>query len=252
MPQRWRPGWSGYFNSLLQDFGIYIPPELTATPGTQLVFYNHRWERLPTVLATLQARGTDPSSLPQATGSFNVIAFLAICLITAILVIGIKESARLNNAVVLIKVSIVLVFIGVASIFVLKNPDIATANWHPFIPPNTGEFGKFGLSGIARGAAVIFFAYIGFDAVSTAAQETRNPEKDMPIGILGSLVICTILYILVAGLLTGVVKYTALNVPDPVAVGVDAAGVGGIFHVGGHAIKISSFLVKAGAIAGLG
>jgi APA family basic amino acid/polyamine antiporter len=245
-------GWSGYFNSFLQDFGIYIPPELTATPGTQLVFYNHRWERLATILTTLQARGLDPSSLPQATGSFNVIAFLAICLVTTILIIGIKESARLNNAIVLIKVSIVLIFIGVASIFVLKHPAVATANWHPFIPPNAGEFGKFGLSGIARGAAVIFFAYIGFDAVSTAAQETRNPDKDMPIGILGSLVVCTILYILVAGLLTGVVKYTALNVPDPVAVGVDTAGVGGAFYVAGHAIKISSFLVKAGAVAGLG
>jgi APA family basic amino acid/polyamine antiporter len=245
-------GWSGYFNSFLQDFGIYIPPVLTATPGTQLVFYNNRWERLATVLPTLQARGVDLSTLPHALGTFNLVAFLAICLVTTILVIGIKESASLNNAIVLIKVSIVLVFIAVAATFVLKNPAIAAANWHPFIPPNTGEFGKFGLSGIARGAAVIFFAYIGFDAVSTAAQETRNPAKDMPIGILGSLALCTVLYILVAGLLTGVVKYTALNVPDPVAVGVDAAGVGAAFHVAGHVIKISSFLVKAGAIAGLG
>jgi APA family basic amino acid/polyamine antiporter len=135
---------------------------------------------------------------------------------------------------------------------VLHNPEVASRNWHPFIPPNAGEFGKYGWSGIARGAAVIFFAYIGFDAVSTAAQETRNPRKDMPIGILGSLVICTILYILVAGLLTGVVSYTTLNVPDPVAIGVDAAGVGWGFDVAGHHVKLSSLLVKLGAIAGLG
>ena len=245
-------GWSGYFNSFLQDFGIHIPPALTATPGVDLLMYNGRWERLNTVLPTLQARGVDPASLPHLTGVFNLVAFLVICIVTTILVIGIKESANVNNVIVFIKVSIVLVFIGVATVFVLKNPTVANANWHPFIPPNAGEFGKYGWSGIARGAAVIFFAYIGFDAVSTAAQETKNPQKDMPIGILGSLVICTVLYILVSGLLTGVVSYTALNVPDPVAVGVDAAGVGWGFNVASHHIKLSSFLVKLGAIAGLG
>jgi len=245
-------GWSGYFNSFLQDFGVHIPPVLTATPGVELVMYNGRWERLNTVLPTLQARGVNPASLPHLTGVFNLVAFLVICIVTTILVIGIKESANVNNAIVFIKVSIVLIFIGVASVFVLKNPTIANVNWHPFIPPNLGEFGKYGWSGIARGAAVIFFAYIGFDAVSTAAQETKNPQKDMPIGILGSLVICTVLYILVSGLLTGVVSYTALNVPDPVAVGVDAAGVGWGFNVASHQIKLSSFLVKLGAIAGLG
>jgi len=245
-------GWSGYFTSFLQDFGIHIPPALTATPGTDLVLYNGRWERLMTALPNLQAHGVSPAALPHVTGVFNVVAFLAICLVTIVLVIGIKESANLNNVIVAIKVSIVLIFIGVAAAFVLKNPSVANTNWHPFIPPNLGEFGKYGWSGIARGAAVIFFAYIGFDAVSTAAQETKNPKKDMPIGILGSLVICTVLYILVSGLLTGVVKYTALNVPDPVAVGVDATGVGWGFSVAGHAIKLSSFLVKLGAIAGLG
>jgi APA family basic amino acid/polyamine antiporter len=245
-------GWSGYMNSFLQDFGIHIPPAITASPGTQMVFYNSRWERLATALPTLQAHGVDPAGLAHATGAFNLVAFLAIWVITTVLVIGIKESATTNNVIVMIKVSIVLVFIGVASAFVLKNPGVAQANWHPFIPPNAGEFGKYGLSGIARGAAVIFFAYIGFDAVSTAAQETKNPKKDMPIGILGSLVVCTILYIAVAGLLTGVVKYTALNVPDPVAVGVDATGVGWGFTLAGHTVKLSSFLVKLGAIAGLG
>jgi basic amino acid/polyamine antiporter, APA family len=245
-------GWSGYFNSFLQDFGIHISPSLTATPGTEMVFYNSRWERLATILPTLQSHGVDPAGLPHITGTFNVVAFLAICLVTTVLVIGIKESANLNNVIVMIKVSIVLIFIGVATVFAFRNPAITHANWHPFIPPNLGGFGKFGWSGIARGAAVIFFAYIGFDAVSTAAQETKNPKRDMPIGILGSLVICTVLYILVSGLLTGVVKYTALNVPDPVAVGVDATGVGWAFTVGGHVVKLSSFLVKLGAIAGLG
>jgi basic amino acid/polyamine antiporter, APA family len=245
-------GWSGYFNSFLQDFGIHIPPQLTSTPGTEMVMYNGRWERLATILPTLQARGVDPSALPHITGAFNLVAFLAIALVTTILVIGIRESANLNNTIVFIKICIVLVFIGVASVFVSRHPDVARANWHPFIPPNLGEFGKYGWSGIARGAGVIFFAYIGFDAVSTAAQETRNPQKDMPIGILGSLVICTVLYIAVSGLLTGVVKYSVLNVPDPVAVGVDATGVGWAFNVAGHQIKLSSFLVKLGAIAGLG
>src|SRR6185437_9999716 len=106
-----------------------------------------------------------------------------------------------HPGIVILKVAIVLVFIAVAGAFVLRHGSLAAANWHPFIPPNTGKFGEYGLSGVARGAAVIFFAYIGFDAVSTAAQEAKNPQRDMPIGIIGSLVICTILYILVSGLL---------------------------------------------------
>ena len=234
-------GWSGYVNSLLQDWGIHIPPSLTATPGTELVLYHGRWERLATIQGTLDKVGVAPGSLPHITGTFNLVAFVAICLVTVILVIGIQESANFNSAVVIIKVSIVLVFIGIAAAFVTKNPSLATTNWHPFIPPNTGQFGHYGWSGVARGAAVIFFAYIGFDAVSTAAQEAKQPKRDMPIGILGSLVICTILYILVSGLLTGVVSYKALNVPDPVAVGIDATGV-----------RWGSLLVKLGAIAGLG
>ncbi len=234
-------GWSGYVNSLLQDWGIHIPPALTATPGTQMVLYHGRWERLATIQPVLDKAGVASGSLPHITGTFNLVAFLAICLVTVILVIGIQESANFNSAVVIIKVAIVLVFIGIAAAFVLKNPAVATANWHPFIPPNTGKFGQYGWSGVARGAAVIFFAYIGFDAVSTAAQEAKRPQRDMPIGILGSLVICTILYILVSGLLTGVVSYTSLNVPDPVAVGIDATGV-----------RWGSLLVKLGAIAGLG
>jgi APA family basic amino acid/polyamine antiporter len=185
--------------------------------------------------------GADISGLPVHTSVFNLVAFLAICVVTTVLVIGIKESANLNTAIVIVKVSIVLLFIGIATAYVLRNPSIAAANWHPFIPPNTGTYGNFGWSGIATGAAVVFFAYIGFDAVSTAAQEAKNPQRDMPIGILGSLVICTVLYIVVSGLLTGVVSYTKLGVPDPVAVGIDATG-----------IRWGSFLVKIGAIFGLG
>jgi APA family basic amino acid/polyamine antiporter len=245
-------GWSGYFTSLLQDFGIYIPPSLMATPGADLALYKGHWQLVSNLKDMTSAAGVDIASLPHATGVFNLVAFVAICIVTTVLVIGIKESANLNNAIVMLKVSIVLVFIGVAGYFVLHHPEIASRNWHPFIPPNTGEYGHYGWSGIARGAGVIFFAYIGFDAVSTAAQETKNPQRDMPIGILGSLIICTVLYIAVSGLLTGVVSYTALNVGDPVAVGIDATGVGWAFTVGSHLIRVSSLLVKLGAVAGLG
>jgi len=234
-------GWSGYLNSFLQDFGIHLPPAFTATPGTDLVMYNGRWSPLSTILPTLQAHGVDPTTLPHVHGILNVVAFLAICAVTTVLVVGIQESANLNSTIVIVKLAIVLTFIGIAAAFLTKNPEIAVRNWHPFVPPNTGEIGHYGWSGVIRGAAVIFFAYIGFDAVSTAAQEAKKPQRDMPIGILGSLVICTVLYILVSGLLTGVVSYTALNVADPVAVGIDHTGV-----------RWGSILVKLGAIAGLG
>ena len=135
-------GWSGYLNSFLQDFGIYIHPSLTATPGAQLVFYNGRWENLLNVLPKLEAQGMSAAALPHATGSFNIVAFLAILLVTTILVIGIRESANVNNTIVIIKVSIVLIFIGVATAFVFRNPGVAHANWHPFDPPNLGSFGK--------------------------------------------------------------------------------------------------------------
>jgi basic amino acid/polyamine antiporter, APA family len=235
-------GWSGYLLSFLNDFGIHIPPQLTGAPGTHLIFYEGSWHHLERMKATLLANGVDPMSLPAMTASFNLVAFLAIALVTTILVIGIKESANFNSAIVIVKVGIVLVFIAVAGAFVIQHPDqTISVNWKHFIPDNTGEFGKYGWSGIARAASVIFFAYIGFDAVSTAAQEARNPQRDMPMGIMGSLLICTILYILVSGLLTALVPYTALNVSDPVAVGIDATGV-----------RWGSFLVKLGAIFGLG
>jgi basic amino acid/polyamine antiporter, APA family len=235
-------GWSGYLNSFLQDFGIYLPPRFTASPGTELVFYQHRWARVTTVQHLLDKAGVAASTLPHVTASFDLVAFLAIMLVTLILVVGIKESANFNTAVVLIKLSVVIVFIGLAAMTLSRQHWAPlTKNWTPFIPPNAGEFGKYGWSGVLRGSGVIFFAYIGFDAVSTCAQEAKKPARDMPIGILGSLAICTVLYILVAGLLTALVPYSALNVPDPVAVGVDATGV----HWG-------SALVKIGAIAGLG
>lgn len=150
------------------------------------------------------------------------------------LVVGIKESATVNNVIVVIKLAVVILFIVLAAPHV--NPD----NWHPFIPPNTGDREHFGFSGVVAGAAIVFFAYIGFDAVSTAAQEAKNPQRDMPIGILGSLVICTVLYVVVAAIATGVVPYNQLDVPDPIAKVADHAGLG-----------IFSSLIKLGAIAGL-
>ena len=234
-------GWSGYLLSFLEDFGIRIPPRLTLAPSEKLVFYGGHWEHFERIKATLATQHINPNSLPTETGLFNLVAFLAIVGVTIILVIGIKESANFNSGIVIVKLAIVLMFIVIAGLFALKHPALVAANWHPFIPPNiTGRFGQYGWSGIARGASVIFFAYIGFDAVSTAAQEARNPQKDMPFGILGSLVICTILYILVSGLLTGIVPYADLNVSDPVALGIDATGVGW-----------AKILVKLGAIFGL-
>ena len=236
-------GWSGYFLSLMNDIGVHIPPMLSASPGTMLVqMPGGNWEHLSRMTNTLAAMGIDPATLPQQAAAFNLVAFLAILAVTTILVIGIKESANFNSAIVIVKLGIVLVFIAIAGTYVIQHPDTTiNVNWKNFIPPNTGDWGSFGWSGIARAASVIFFAYIGFDAVSTAAQEAKNPQKDMPIGIMGSLLVCTILYILVAGILTAIVPYTSLNVAEPVAVGIDATGV-----------KWGSYLVKTGAVFGLG
>jgi APA family basic amino acid/polyamine antiporter len=228
-------GWSGYFVGLLQDFHIHIPPQLTTTPGNVLYLYHDRWQAIMALPA-----GVDPASLPQVTGVFNLVAFLAIAVVTAVLVRGIQESANLNTAIVLVKLSVVGLFLVLGANFLIHHQALAHANWTPFIPPKEGP-GQFGIGGITAGAASIFFAYIGFDAVSTAAQEAKNPKRDMPIGILGSLVICTVLYILVSGVLTGLVNYRALDVADPVAAGIDATG-----------IVWGSILVKIGAVFGLG
>jgi basic amino acid/polyamine antiporter, APA family len=234
-------GWSGYVLSFLGDFGIRLSPKWAGAPGTLFLFYNGHWERMTAQFQkVLNQHQLDAASLPHQYSSFNLFGFLGILLVTTILVIGIKESADFNSFIVIVKVCVLLVFIGLGINYIMGHRAEAMANWTPFLPNNTGHYGDFGWSGIATAAGIIFFAYIGFDAVSTAAQEAKNPKRDMPIGILGSLVICTVLYILVAGVLTGLVKYTSLDVPDPIAIGIDMTGVGW-----------GSKLVKLGAICGL-
>jgi APA family basic amino acid/polyamine antiporter len=205
-------GWSGYVVSFLADIGIHVPAHFQAARGT---------------VVTL-ADGT------TTTAIFNLPAVLIIAVVTTLLVIGIRESANVNNVIVFIKLAVVLLFIALT----IKAVD--PRNWHPFIPANTGAREHFGYSGVVAGAGIVFFAYIGFDAVSTAAQEAKNPQRDMPIGIIGSLIVCTILYIIVAAIATGVLPYAQLDVPDPIAKVADAAGLGWV-----------SSLIKLGAIAGL-
>ena len=231
-------GWSGYVVSFLKDFGIFIPTAFTAATGSVLVEVPKLgWQQLTSNLSTgLLAQGINVDSLPHVTAIINLPAMFIIAALTVLLIIGIRESANFNNIMVIVKVAVIILFIAIGIAFV------QAGNWHPFIPKNTGVWGHFGWSGILRGAGVIFFAYIGFDAVSTAAQEAKNPQRDMPIGILGSLSVSTVLYILVAIVLTGIVSYTTLNVSDPVAVGVDAMGKG-MFWL--------RPIVKIAAIAGL-
>ena len=229
-------GWSSTLVAFLQDYGLSLPPQICDVPGAVWVQYDGRWGPI----GTFDLSADQLATLPHVTSSFNLIAFLAIMAVTTILIIGIKESANFNTAIVFIKLVAVLTFIAVALPFVLKHPAMAHENWKVFIPPNTGSFGAYGWSGILRGAAVVFFAYIGFDAVSTAAQEAKNPQKDMPIGILGSLIVCTILYIAVSGLLTATVHYSHLNIGAPVSLAIRQTGV-----------KWGSYVVNAGALAGL-
>ncbi len=231
-------GWSGYVVSFLKDFGLVIPAQFTAAFGSLLVEIPLIGYKLttPELTKSLPDSRNVIDSLPHLTGVLNLPAMFIVATITMLLLIGIRESAKFNNVMVVIKVFVILLFIGIGFMFVNK------ANWHPFIPENTGVWGHYGWSGILRGAAVIFFAYIGFDAVSTAAQESKNPQRDMPIGILGSLGISTLLYILVAIVLTGIVSYTFLNVADPIAVGVNAMG-SGLFWL--------RPIIKIAAIAGL-
>jgi APA family basic amino acid/polyamine antiporter len=229
-------GWSSTLVAFLQDYGISIPPQICDVPGAVWVQYDGRWAPI----TTFSMSADQLAGLPHATAIFNLVAFLAIMAVTTILIIGIKESANFNSGVVFVKLVAVLTFIAVALPFVLKHPDIAHANWKVFLPPNAGTFGAYGWSGVLRGAAVVFFAYIGFDAVSTAAQEARNPQKDMPIGILGSLVVCTFLYIVVSGLLTATIHYSRLNIGAPVSLAIRETGV-----------KWGSYVVNAGALAGL-
>lgn len=214
-------GWSGYVVSLLGDFGLVIPVELTGPTGHAIM---------------KDGVATGASYL------FNLPAFGICIALTALLVIGVSESAKVNNVIVAVKLAVIIAFILIVGWYVIQHLDTLKANWDPFIPAPTGEEGKFGWDGIFRAASIVFFAYIGFEAVSTAGQEAKNPKKDMPFGIIGSLAICTILYILVSIVMTLVVNYKMLNVPDPVAVAVDALGPEwGLF----------AKIIKVGAIVGL-
>lgn len=212
-------GWSGYVVSFARDLGLNLPERFVAAPLSYDAA-THAWSMTGAVI--------------------NVPAMVVIALISTLLVLGIRESAQFNNVIVAIKLAVIALFLVAAA------PAFSTANWvtpqNPmgaYIPPNAGT-GIYGWSGVLRGAAVVFFAYIGFDAVSTTAQEAKDPMKAMPIGILGSLAICTALYIAVGFVLTGIVPFDRLNVPDPIAVGIDAAGIGWLAP-----------LVKLGVIFGL-
>lgn len=212
-------GWSGNVVSLLANFGMVIPPEWTTS--------------------FVQAVQGDGGLSFVAGGGANILGACGILAVTALLVVGISESASVNNVIVAIKVGVLLLFVGFGAIFIFQHQVQAAANWTPFIPANEGGF-KYGMPGIFRAASVIFFAYVGFEAVSTAAAEAKNPQKDIPFGILGSLLVCTILYMLIAGVLTGVVNFRELGVPAPIALAVDRMGVDWF-----------SILIKVGAVAGL-
>ncbi|HWB77072.1 MAG TPA: amino acid permease [Nannocystaceae bacterium] len=207
-------GWSGYVVAFLHRLGVDLPSAFTSAPYV-----------------------VDKAGDLVATGAIvNVPAVLLCVLLTGLLIVGIRESAAVNNAIVVLKLIVVVLVIVFGASYV------DSANWSPFIPEPTGKHGEFGWGGIAAGAGVIFFAYIGFDAVSTAAQEAKNPQRDLPIGILGSLAVCTVLYILMALVMTGIAPYTELNVPHPVDVAVSKAG---------PALSWLAMIVDIGAIAGL-
>ena len=201
-------GWSGYVRALLASFGLPLPPALTAAPGTALPGGGTAWFDLP--------------------------AALLIVGLTLLLVRGTRASARVNAVLVAVKVAIILAFVALGAAHV--NPGL----WVPLVPENTGTFGEFGWSGVLRGAGVVFFAFIGFETVSTAAAETRRPQRDAPIGLLGSLAISTLLYVGVAAVLTGLVPYRDLNVPDPIARAMAVIGLGPV-----------SVAITLGAILGL-
>ena len=219
-------GWSGHLVELFKNFGIVLPANLTNSPT--------QWCTTGEVAASLP--GCVHSGLNLTGALVNLPAVFIVALMSTILVIGIKESASVNNFIVVLKLAIVMLIIFVG----LRH--LTPANWHPFIPKNSGEWGTFGPSGVLRGAGMVFFAYIGFDAVSTAAQEAKNPQRDLPIGILGSLAICTLLYVAVSAILTGMVPYTELNVAAPVAYAIEKVGAPAWIQI----------LINVGAVLGLG
>jgi APA family basic amino acid/polyamine antiporter len=206
-------GWAGYFNGLLGEFGIHLPEAYSISPITMAADH------------TLSFSGA----------IINLPAMLLVVGLTTLLVIGIRASATFNGIIVMMKLAVVVILFGL--------PYISSANLTPFVPANTGSFGEFGWSGVLRASGVVFFAYIGFDAVSVAAQEAKNPQRNMPIGILGSLVICTVLYMLMSLVITGLAPYSILNVPQPVAVAIQN---------GNSSLAWLIPLVNFGATAGLG
>lgn len=213
-------GWSGYVVSLLHDWHIIIPPEFTGPMGHAVTTFEG---------------GT-------VTGVMNLPALLVCLAIASLLVIGVSESATANNIIVVIKGSVIVAFILIGGWVILQTPEKFMPNWEPFIPEPTGVRGEYGVEGIMRAASIVFFAYIGFEAVSTAGQEAKNPKRDMPFGILGSLIVCTILYIGTAAVLTLLVNYKDLNTPAPVADAVNALPPSWAWF------KVA---IKLGAIAGL-
>jgi basic amino acid/polyamine antiporter, APA family len=236
-------GWSGYFTEFMRQIGVHLNRAWTSAPfsvqGTHTLVRSQLCVDTTNnalVTDTLLSNTCSGANLQAMHGMLNIPAMVLIGLLTMLLVVGIKESARFNNVVVFIKIAIVFLVIGFGFQFVNQ------ANWHPFIPENTGKFGEYGWSGVLRAAGVVFFAYIGFDAVSTAAQEAKNPQKDMPIGILGSLIFCTVLYILMALVMTGLANYKELDVEHPVFVAIDKAGPG---------LRWLTYLINVGAMAGL-
>ena len=244
-------GWSGYFTAFLGELGMNLPPAFASAPftveGTHNLVRSHICVNPATNAVAIAADsvlklGASAANACSAAGGalhsgvINLPAIALLGIVTTLLVIGIKESARFNNVIVFVKMAIVFLVIGFGFMYV------KSSNWSPFIPPGTGEFGHFGWTGVVRAAAVVFFAYIGFDAVSTAAQEAKNPQRDMPIGILASLAICTVLYILMSLVMTGLAHYTELGVPHPVFVAIEKAG---------PALKWLGYLINVGAIAGL-
>ena len=219
-------GWSGYVTSFMKDLGLEIPPAFTSAPYDHHAPVDAGWN-------FWKLFGDGWVKNPDAV--LNVPAMVIVAFISLLLVLGIKKSAIFNNVIVAVKILVILAFLAVGVCYINKE------NWHPFIPAATSP-GHFGWGGILRAAGVIFFAYIGFDAVSTAAQEAKNPQRDMPIGILGSLAICTVFYIAVSLVLTGIVSYTKLDTPAPISVAIDSLGSG---------VAWLRPIIKIGAIAGL-
>src|SRR5437667_1236942 len=219
-------GWSGHFVSLLGNFGLSLPAQLAGSPT--------QWCTQANVTAAVA--GCTKAGLVFTGAWINLPAVFIVILMSTILVIGIKESATVNDFIVILKVTIILLVVAVGL------GHITPANYHPLIAPNAGEWGTYGWSGVLRGAGLVFFAYIGFDAVSTAAQEAKNPQKDMPIGILGSLFVCTLLYIIVSAILVGMVPFKELNVAAPVAYAMQKVG----------APEWVRIAIDIGAVLGLG